>query len=252
MPKLHELLAVSSNLDGQAAKTRADLMATFASKRHLFGEKRVTFKSNEEGVLPVTEEQSDIQTTVRKEITWVSGILAKSIDVGHQIDVSNTLAQADIVTEDGETILKSVPATSLLQMEKRLKELHEFLVAVPTLDPAKGFQQDTDREKGIYKAREVNKSRTKKVPKVITLAQPTKEHPAQVQVMAEDVAVGTILEQEWSALLTPATKSDILERCDVLLRAVKRARARANEYELDVASHKIGKRLLEFVFQPIA
>jgi len=251
MPKLHELLAVGTNLENQANKTRTDLMATFEKKRHLFEQKLVTFKPNEEGATPVTEAQSDIQSTVAKEVEWISQILAKNVDVGYQIDLANTLAKADIVTEDGQTVATGVPATSLLQLEKQLKQVHELLVSIPTLDPAKGFSQDEQREKGVFKARDVNKSRTKKLPKVVVLHPPTKEHPAQTQLLQEDVPVGTILEQEWSAMITPATKSDLIERCEVLTRAVKRARSRANEQELDVASHKIGKRLLEFVFKPL-
>lgn len=227
-------------------------MNTFEKKRHLFGRKIVTFKPLEEGKAEVTEEQSDIQSTIRKEMEWISGILAKDIDVGHQIDIANTLAKADVVLEDsGETLLKDVPATSLLQLEKRLKQVHEMLVSIPTLDPAKGFAPDTANEVGIYKAREVTKPRTKKATVPIVLFPATKEHPAQTQLVSEDVPTGTIQEQEWSALLTPALKGDLLERNEKLLRAVKRARSRANEIELDVVGHKIGKRLLEWVFKPL-
>jgi hypothetical protein len=252
MSKLHELLAVSTNLENQANKTRSDLMATFDKKRHLFEQKLVTFKSNEEGVAAVTEAQSDIQSTVNKELGWIAGILSKDIDVGHQIDIANTQAKADIVTETGETIAKEVPATSLLQLEKHIQKFHELLVTVPTLDPAKGFQADDSREHGIFRAREVNKFRTKKVNKPLVLAPATDKHPAQVQLVTEDVTTGTIQEQEWSALLTPATKADLIERCEVLLRAVKKARARANELDLDVITHKIGGRLLDFVLKPLA
>ena len=252
MAKLHELLAVATNLENQANKTRTDLMATFEKKRHLFEQKLVTFKPSEEGAPAVTEAQSDIQTTVSKEVEWISAILAKDIDVGHQIDIANTQAVADIVTETDDVIARAIPATSLLQLEKRLKQVHELLVAIPTLDPAKGFSQDDAREKGVFKAREVNKTRTKKTAKVIVKYPATKEHPAQTEMIADDVPVGTILEQEWSAMLTPAMKGDLLERCEILTRAVKRARARANELELEVQSHKIGKKLLDFVFQPLA
>ncbi len=224
MAKLHELLAVESNLSAQANKTRGELIETFHKKRHLFEEKLVTFTPNSEGAQPVQEAQSDIH---------------------------NTLAKADVVTEDGVAVLKDVPATSLLQLEKRIKEVHDLLLAIPTLDPAKGFRPDEQREKGVYQARTVSKTRTKKVPQVLELAPATKEHPRQTQVYSDDLPVGTIQEQEWSAMLTPAMKSDLLDRCDMLLRGVRKARAKANEVELDVAGHKIGKKLLDYVFQPL-
>lgn len=253
MAKLHELLAVERNLENQANKCREDLMnTTFANKRHHFSQKLVTFKPSGEDGKEVTEEQSDIQTSIRAEIRWIVGIIAKAMDVSHQVDVANTLAKADIITEDNETVAKDVPGPSLLQLENTLQGVHALIAAIPTLDPAKGFQQDSQREAGVYKAREVTKTRTKKTPRVIEMSPATKEHPAQTQLLYEDLPIGTILEQEWSSLITPATKSDLLDRCDILLRAVKKARARANDLELDVGGNKIGKRLLDYVFSPLA
>lgn len=251
MAKLHELLAVESNLTNQANKVRGELTQTFEKKVHHFSEARVTFIPNAEGSQPVTESQRDIQTTVGKEVEWITKILAKALDVSHAIDVANTLAHADVITEDGETLLTGVPATSLLQLEKRIAEVHALVVAIPTLDPAKGFDEDDAKGKGIYKAREVVKTRTKKAQKPLILCEATKEHPAQVQLVTEDVPVGEIREQEWSSLITPALKADLIDRCDMLIRAVKKARAKANEQEINVATEKIGKTLLDYIFQPL-
>lgn len=247
MAKLHELLAVDNNLEGQSTKCRNELMATFDKKRHLFGSKKVTFTSVDEGAQPVTEEQSDIQSTVRKELDWLSGILAKSIDTSHLIAIANTSAKADIVTEDGLTIAKDVPATSLLELEKRVAEIKAVVSTIPTLDPAKGFSLDPAAGDGIFKAREVKKSRTKKKMVPVVLYPATKEHQAQVKEVTEDVVIGTILEQEWSSLITPAQKADMLDRCEILLRAIKKARSRANDFELDATGNKIGAALLNFV-----
>jgi uncharacterized FlaG/YvyC family protein len=240
-------------LENQANKVRADLMGTFHNKRHLFEEKRKTFTPKEENATPVTEEQSDIQSTVRKELAWVCGHIAKDLDVEYQIDLANTKATGDIIVDEasGEALVKAIPPTNLLLLEKRLKQFHELLATIPTLDPAKGFRPDPDREAGIYKAREVRKARTKKDARVLVLYQATKEHPAQTQVISEDVETGQIQEQEWSALLTPAIKSDLIERCENLLRAVKKARSRANEMEMDVATNRIGKKLLDYILQPL-
>lgn len=250
--KLHELLAVESNLENQATKTRTEVITSFEKKKHLFSEKVVSFTPLAENAQKVTESQSSIQETVHAQVDFIKKITAKALDVSHQIDVANTLAKADVVTEEGDKILEAVPATSLLQLEKRLKELRDFAVALPTLDPALGFTLDTSRGKGIFVAREVRKPRTKKEQTPLTLAPATKEHPAQVQLITKDIETGTILEQEWSSLITPATKSDVIDRCDMLLRAVKKARAKANEQEVDVAALKIGKKVLDYVFKPLS
>jgi len=250
--KLHELLAVESNLDGQAGKTRAELLKTFVDKRHLFSETKVTFIPSTEGAQPVTETQSDIQSTIADEIQWLSKILAKAWDAGHQIDVANTLAKADVIDEEeGKPILQDVPATSLLQLEKRVKEVQELVSAIPTLDPAKGFTPDPDRKAGVYKAREVRKNRTQKVFVPLVLAAATKEHPAQVKEGYEDKTIGVVQQQEWSSLITPALKADVLDRCDRLARAIKKARAKANEQEVDVQQQRVGKKLLQFIFEPL-
>jgi hypothetical protein len=249
MPKMHELLAVNEDLKGQATKTRGDLISTFNNKSHLFRKKVVTFRPNTEGPA-ITESQSDIQTTLAKEIAWVSNFLAKAMDAGYQIDVGNTSAKADLAVEGGPSH-KDVPATYLLQLEKHLVSVRELATAIPTLDPAQGFSVDTASGKGIWKAREVVKDRTKKVKKVLVAAPATDKHPAQVQVYDADEPVGTLLEQEWSALTTPAIKSEVLSRLDTLIQAVKKARSRANAYELDVTTQKIGKSLLDYVFAPL-
>lgn len=251
MAKMHEMLAVQSNLSGQSTKLRLELMATFEKKRHLFEETRKTFTPDGEGAIPQIEEQKDIQTTVEKEIEWISKHLAKSLDVAYQIDLANTNAKANVETEDGDILLKDVPATTLLQLEKRVTEWKDLIAAIPTLDPAKGFKPDVDRGAGIYKAREVSKVRTKKDKQVISLAKATDKHAEQVQLIDVDKPIGKILEQEWSSLITPATKADLLDQVEILYRAVTKARAKANEHQLE-GTHKIGATLLEFVFKPLS
>ena len=245
--KLHELLAVEGSLENQATKCRTDLIDTFNKKRHLFEEKRLVFQPNTEGAPAVTETQSDLQTTVQSELKWLESILVKSLDASYQVAVTNTRAAADIMLEDGTLLISGVPATALLELEKRIADVKLLIEAIPTLDPAKGFSLDTTREAGIYKAREIVKTRTRKTKVVMVLYKDTKEHPAQTQLVDEDVPVGKINEQEWSALMTPLTKSEYLNRVEILARAVRQARARANEAEVNLNA-KIGEVLLTYVF----
>lgn len=249
MAKLHELLAVETSLRSQAEACRRDLMNTFEKKKTHFSEAVQTFQSNQEGVVPVTESRLGLQTTMYKEFAWITEKLAKAFDVAYQIDEANTEARENVVLANGDVLLTQVPATSLLQLEKRLKELQEFAAAIPTLDPAKGFEIDKSRGIDIYKARDVVKARTQKVKEWITVAAATDKHPAQVVENVKDVEIGTIQLQEWSSLISTAEKGDILDRIEELIRAVKGARSRANEIPVDVASKKIGARLLAYVFQ---
>lgn len=247
MAKLHEVLAVRGQLKGQAESTRTDLGATFKSKRHLFEEKTVTFRPSEEGAESKREEQKDLQSTVMKELNWIAGIVSKYIDVSYQIECGNTSARADIILEDGTVILKGVPTTALLELEKRSGEIQDLIKAVPTLDPAKGFSIDINRGSGdIFKARDVTKTRTKKVIQPLVLYPATVQHPAQTKEISVDIEVGTLLEQEWSGLITPAAKASMLERAEELTRAITQARQRANEVEVPAAM-EVGKKLFNYV-----
>jgi len=244
MAKLHELLAVEGSLENQTKKVVSELANTFEKKRHLFEEKRTTFISSTEGAPAVVELQSDIQTTVDKELKWVSQHVIKSLDASYQVAEANTAARADVLLEDGTPLLRDMPATALLELEKRVAELHTLVVAIPTLDPAKGFVADVNR--GCFVAREVVKTRTKKTPKVLVKYEATDKHPAQTEVYQEDVPIGKIQEQEWSGLVTPLRKSELIDKVEKLARAVRQARSRANEVPVD-ASKTIGKVLVDFV-----
>ena len=253
MTKLHDLLAVQDNLKGQANKVRGELLATFKGKRHLFEGRSKTFTSSAEDAVQggTEEEKTEIQSTVGGEIAWITPYLAKMLDVAYQVDLANTEAKADVVTEDGKNLLAGVPVTTLLQLEKRVNEIKELIEAIPTLDPAKGFVEDKEKGSGYFKARENHKTRTKKGKKLYIKYVATEKHPAQTELLDEDMPIGTVLEQEWSALLTPGQKSELLDRVEILSRAVSKARSKANEQEIDVQEKKIGAKLLEFVFQPL-
>ncbi len=244
--KGHELLAVESNLETQAAKCAAELANTFEKKRHLFEEKKRTFWSSAENVAATTEEESKINSTVEAELAWIKDKIVPSWDASLQVSEFNTRAKADIVMEDGSILAKDVPATALLELEKRLTELQKLFTHVPTLDPAKGFSTDSVRGKGYWQAREIRKNRTQKVKEIVVLYPHTTEHPAQTQLVDKDVVIGYTIDQEWSSLITPGDKSEYLTRIENLSRAVRKARSRANDTEVN-KDVKFGVDLMKYI-----
>jgi len=243
--KLHELLATATSQSTQSQKLRTDLGNTFDKKRHLFEQKIVTFQPNEGEA--VTEQQSDLQSTVHKELEWITPHLAKSLDMEFQINEANTRAKADITLPDGTVLVGGVPATSLLELQKRVTEVQNLIASIPTLDPAKGFSADEAMGTGVFVARVVNKNRTAKIQEPLTLSPATTEHPAQVTLITKDVSTGKIQEQERSGLITPATKAELLDKVETISKAVRAARSRANEVEVDNAAG-IGSQLLGYIF----
>lgn len=245
--KLHELLAVEGDLRTQAESCRNDLKNTFEKKSHHFTKKVVTFKSTAEGIEDKVESQLNLQSTVAKELAWIGEKIAKALDAGHQIDVANTAAKADVILEDGTVLLREVPSTSLLRMEHRVTEMRDLIHAIGTLDPAKGFEPDPTEGDGIFRAKDEAKNRGEKQFSYIVMVQPTEKHPAQVKELMLDKPIGTAVTQEWSSLITVAAKGDMLDRVEGLLRAVKQARSRANNFELDVRTNKIGAEVWKYV-----
>src|SRR5580765_5439061 len=161
--KLHEALAIEGQRKGQAEKVRTEMKHSFDKKRHLYEQKRRIFHPLDETGKDEVEEQSDIQSTVPKELTWIAGIIGAAIDVSYHVAEMNMDARADVLLDDGTILLKNVPATALLELEKRAGELQDLIDHAPNLDPAKGFRPDPQVGKYVYVAREVRKQRTKKI-----------------------------------------------------------------------------------------
>ncbi len=248
MAKLHELLAVETDVAGQTKACLADLKKTFADKGHHFTKRVITRTFKDPNLADRTETNLALQTTVGRELVWIGQKLQAFLDIGHQVDSGNNQAKADIVLEDGTSLLKDVPTTSLLRLAHRLTELQELVTAIPTLDPAKNFSPDPAQGSDVYRAVDVEKEHGEKVFDFKVMVGPTDKFPAQVKELMIDKTTSTTVTQEWSGLITVAQKGDMLDRLEDLKRAVKKARSRANEVDVEVKQHVIGAAILGHVF----
>ena len=252
MAKLHEVLAVESGLQTAAKKINEETVRTFGKKDEHFVEtvKTISHFAEEDQKLN-TDESKSMVTTVFDKLLYTAGPNIKAFDAYLQKEATNQKAVADLVV--GETTLATaVPATVLLGLETKLAELRVVYENIPTLAPGPTWVVDTDKRKegGVYKSAQPDVTfRTRKTVKPIIMAPATEQHPAQVQAIQEDVPVAKITTQHWSGMITSAQKSDLLGRIDALLRAVKRARQRANM--TDVENRKIGKVLFDWLHSGI-
>lgn len=247
-PRLHELLAIRTSLEQQAGTTTNGLATTFEKKQHLFTGRIKTFTPFAEDSQVRVEEQVDIQTSVISELAWLKGHVTPWIDNILHIATGNTRASADIILDNGDVIALDVPASALLDYERLIDGLRQFALKIPTLDPAKSFILDTGAGENRYAARIVQETRKEKQHKIYTLAPATDRHPAQAQMLDEDIPTGTITKQEWSSMITPARKAAILARIEELARAVKSARMRANTTPVDVSQH-VGEAMYRHIFE---
>ena len=102
---------------------------------------------------------------------------------------------------------------------------------------------------GVYKKVQIDvKDRTEKTIRPVILAPATDKHPAQVQVLNVDAAIGVYRTQYRHGGLSPHDKSVLLGKFDRLLAAVKKARQRANCAEVNRAM-RIGQVLVDFLLK---
>lgn len=247
MAKLHEAIAARPNLEAQATSCRTDLGKTFSSKGHHFEETLSVFRPVEENQQEIVEKQSELQTTVPKELAWITRMIGPAIDVDYQIAHANTQAKADIVLKDDTVLATGVPVAALLDLEKRLNEVLDLAKKIPTLDPSKGYKEDPERGKGIWRSKDERRERTKKVQTPLVLYPATPEHPAQTQIISQDVLAGYTTTTSWSGALSVAQKGDMLERIEAVRVAVSEARSRANDQEVDTRK-QIAYTLLNYCF----
>lgn len=255
-PLLHEILAVEQEIKAKAERARNQLIETFRSKQTHFTGIRRTFrpfsvdeKSGESGGERL-EAETRLAKTVHEELTAVLREVGQAVDIGFQLDEANTRARADIVV-DGEVLIADVPATFLLQLERRLKEVRAVFKEAPTYDPVRLWSVDPSADKKhVLRAEPVTTIRKQRSRKYNVMVEATKEHPAQVDVVEIDEPVGEIRSYEWTGMLSIGKKSALLEQVDRLLSAVKQARSRANTVEVD-KTKKMAKALADFLLAPL-
>lgn len=248
MTQLHELLAIEGDLKGEKDKIKDETINTFSKKPNLFlgSIKTLTmFDESRAEEEAAGSEIIEIQTTVAEKLKYMSGAFVRFWDAKLQKEKANQEAKADIVI-DGKAILEDVPVTFLLTMEDELKQMRKVYDAIPTLQPGIDWVEDKQKGKGYYKSvNPVVKHKTEKSIESKIIVPVTKEHPAQVREWTEDKPVGKYTTQNWSGMISPAEKSVILGKLDKVLRAIKKARQRANNQE--TTSVEIGKTIFNYI-----
>jgi hypothetical protein len=238
MAKLHEVLAVESDLEGKAKRIVAEAKDTFAKKPHLFQGKVRTlslFRGDDEVTKKAAEsaeaQNQVLATTVHDKLQYVWESIVAHWNAVAQKETTNQAAKADIVV-DGHTIARGVPVTFLLSLESKLQQLRELYEQIPTLEPNIKWEQAPELGHNVMIAPAVTTLKTQKETDYRTIAPATDKHQAQVVAVEKVANVGAYTDLRTSGLVTPAKKSDWLENIDTLRRAVKQARQRANEEPL--------------------
>ena len=246
MGKLHELLSVEGDLSATSERILSEATDTFSNKSDRFnGHYRTLTMLDESRSGENAEDEKRVETTVGDKLKYVDRTVTKYYDALFQKECANQQATANLVV-DGETIAEDVPATFLLGMETRLKRFRNVLEAIPTLRPGLAWEKAPEMGSGILKAPAATAFKTEKFTDSRVLYEATENHPAQIDTWTADRNVGRVELEHRSGMISPAEKSRLIARADELIRAVKRARQRANLTEVD-KDRKIGRKIFDFI-----
>jgi hypothetical protein len=240
--KLNQVLAVERQAKSKAHSDITRLhKATL--KPQLFNGFSKTYAPLSEDGEKFPPETVRVQMNAQDTIKSVRRILSDLFDLTATKDSANQGAKADLVV-DGDTLLKDVPATTLLFLEKQLTDINTFVQKLPVLDPAKEWAFDS--QASLWKTPATQTTKSKKIHKALVLHPPTDNHPAQTQMILEDVLVGNWTSIGHSGALTGPEKGKILERIGKLQRCVKAAREVANLQE--APQRDISGKVFEYLF----
>jgi hypothetical protein len=242
MAKLNQVLAIEKGIKTRVYSEFSELHQA-TQKAPLMNGFHKSYQPRDEDGETYPAESVKVQHTAGEVLDRVAGSLAELFDVTATKDWANCTARADVVV-DGRVLVKDVPATYLLFLEKQLSDLHTFITKMSELDP--GSDWSVDPGTGLYKTDTTLTQRTKKVQRAITLYEATKEHPAQTQLITEDVVAGTWVTVKYSGAMPAPRKKQLLHRIEKLSNAVKFAREQANASEAQ--DKKLGKEVFDFLF----
>jgi hypothetical protein len=246
--KQHHVLAVESSVKNKVAEKLTAIYKAFQKPDLFNGHVKVFTPRSESqdaaGYETLPDDRKNVQQSVTESLKVVREQQSEIFDLAFKRDVTNCLAKADIVVDD-KAVLKNVPVTYLLWLGHQLDDLHSEVKKIPTLDSAEKWKFDA--EQNLYATEPTEQVRTKKVAMPLILHPATKEHPAQVKEVTEDVRTGTWRTIKYSSAMPADQRDAMLARVEKLQNAVKQARETANSIDVpETASAAVA--IFDFVF----
>lgn len=241
MPKLNQVVASEKSIKTRAYEGLTGLHR-LSQKADMFTGFSKSYRKKDEDGEDFPAENKKVQANSETLLTAMGETLEDLFNVTASKDYANCVAKADVVV-NGTVLLSGVPATYLLFLEKQLNDVHKFVETLPVLDESDNWTKDVNS--GLYKTSESSTHRTKKVQKPIVLYAATERHPAQTQLITEDVVVGYWNTVKHSGAMPAPRKKELLDRVNSLSVAVKHAREQANM--VDAAPVSTAKEIFGFL-----
>ena len=241
MAKLNQVIAIEKGVKSRAHSEISEIYKK-VKRADLFNGITKTYQPKEENGETYPSENQKVQEFVTSILKQVAKSKAELFDVTAQKDFANMTATANVKI-DGEIIIADAPVPFLLFLEKELTDLRTLIDNLPVLDSAEDW--DKDEVSGLYKTPVTRRNSTKKVQKALVLYPATDKHPAQTQLITEDVTVGLWEQVKLSGAVPKPKQEELLEKTEKLLNAVKYAREEANQ--LDAAKVEVGDKIFSYL-----
>lgn len=242
MSHLSQVIAIEKDVKDKAAQAIGHAQGTMSNGSLLSGIAR-TYTPKEDGGEQLPPESTRVRVKVKDELVSIQKRLADLFDVVATKDYTNCTAKADVMV-DGQSLLKGVPATYLLFLEKQLAELAAFVKHIPALDASESWEYNAEQD--CYATPPAETIRTKKDKKSQVAFAGNEHHPPQFIVWDEDVSQGRWKTVKYSGAMPAHDLNAISQRIETLQRAVKYAREEANRTE--TSQQKVGEHLLHYIF----
>jgi hypothetical protein len=241
MPKLNQIVAVEKGVKSRVYGEITE-MHKLSQKPDLFSGFSKQYRKKDEDGEDYPAEQKRVQLFAEEQLSNAARLLTELFDVTATKDWANCRAVADVEV-DGNVLIAGAPVPFLLFLEKQISDLHTLVDRLPTLDDADDWTKHDGA--GLFKTTPIATHRTKKVQKPIVLYDATKEHPAQTQLITEDIVVGYWDTVKHSGALPAPRKKELLGRIEKLSQAIKFAREKANSIDADTVS--VGKPIFDYL-----
>lgn len=245
MLKLNQIIAIEKGVKSRVYSVLTELNKA-VQKPDLFNGFSKTYSKRDEDGEDLPAENKRVQFDTDDVLRNAERTMTELMEVTARKDWTNCVAIGDVKVGD-IVIFTGAPVTFLLFLEKQLTDLRTFIGNIPVLDESDNWTKDVNS--GLYKADATTTHRTKKVQKPIVLFPATVEHPAQTQLITEDVIAGFWTQVKQSGAMPKPNKASLLERVEKLLIATKEAREAAN-METEVEVPKVGAAVFGYLLGP--
>ena len=239
--KLNQIVAIEKGIKSRVYSNISHLHK-LNQKPELFNGFTKTYNPKDEEGETFPTETMKVQAMALDALDAFSKSLTELLDITATKDWANCNAKADIVV-NGDILIHDAPTPYILFLEKQINDIRTFVEKLPELDTSEDWTEDINS--GLYKTKSISTNKTKKMQKAIVLYEATEKHPAQTQLITEDIVVGLWDVIKQSGAMPIPKKKKILEKIDILAKSVKYAREKANSIEAETV--KVGNTIFNYL-----